>query len=60
VSDPTADTFVQAIMSFATFNPRKGTPRTAVTSLLRTAAVAIISTVAVPVLTGLGSAELWT
>jgi RNA polymerase sigma factor (sigma-70 family) len=27
VADLTADTFVQAIMSFATFDPRKGTPR---------------------------------
>ena len=27
VADLTADTFVQAITSFSTFDPRKGTPR---------------------------------
>ncbi len=35
VADLTADTFVQAIMSFATFDPRKGTPRAWVLGIAR-------------------------
>ena len=35
VADLTADTFVQAIMSFATFDPRKGTPRAWVFGIAR-------------------------
>jgi RNA polymerase sigma factor (sigma-70 family) len=35
VADLTSDTFVQAIMSFATFDPRKGTPRAWVLGIAR-------------------------
>ena len=35
VADLTADTFVQAIVSFATFDPRKGTPRAWVFGIAR-------------------------
>jgi len=35
VADLTADTFVQAITSFATFDPRKGTPRAWVFGIAR-------------------------
>ena len=35
VADLTADTFVQAITSFATFDPRKGTPRAWVLGIAR-------------------------
>ena len=35
VADLTADTFVQAITSFATFGPRKGTPRAWVLGIAR-------------------------
>jgi RNA polymerase sigma factor (sigma-70 family) len=35
VADLTADTFVRAITSFATFNPRKGTPRAWVFGIAR-------------------------
>jgi sigma-70-like protein len=49
VAGLTADTFVQAIMSFATFDPRKGTPRAWVFGIARRICAARLLLIAVAV-----------